>query len=209
VRALLQLAVGASLALAGCGNGSSGSHGTLDDFGSAPPVSGGGGSGKPTGGGTSFDPTMSWPGFAEGSTELSQITLGSYRDTDGSKGIRVLLVAEVSFSCAACVTESMDIATKLATTWHGQGVKVLQLVVDDPAGGGATTDSVRKWQQATGSQWAVAADPKFSFSHEGSNPMPQVLIIDPRNLTQALRVEGYDLPSLTSGVAALVKQNGG
>jgi hypothetical protein len=192
------------LGVASCGGGGSKHQTALDDVGAAAPATGGGGKQSPVVG---LDPTLSWQGYAEGSSELGAITLGSFRDPDGSKGIRVLLLAEVSFACEACKTESEMMTTEMASTWATQGVKVLQLVLDDPSGSEANVDSAKKWRAATGNTWAVVADPNFTFAHEGSNPMPQVLVIDPRNLSQATRVEGYDPPSLKAAVAAMAKAN--
>ena len=205
-RSLLGVCVGGCLLVVACGSGPQ--HAPLVDDGTTSKPGGGGG--PAPSGPQSIDASLSWPGFAEGSTEASSVALAAYHDPDGSKGIHALLITEVSFSCAACLTETHDIVKNLAGPWKTLGVRVVQLVIDDATGhlGKSTIDSAKAWRDATGTTFAVGADPSFSFSHDGSNPMPQVLIVNPRNLAVVSRVEGYDPSETSLDVTALAHANG-
>lgn len=183
-------------------------HAALEDQGTASVPAGKGAAVPPPNAG--IDPTLTWAGYAEGSTEASSVSLAAYQDPDGKKGINALVITEVSFSCTACTTETHDIATNMAGPWKDLGVRVIQLVIDDASGhlGKATLDSATTWRTATATTWAVGADPAFSFSHEGNNPMPQVLVVNPRDLSIVSRIEGYDPAETSLDVTTLAHANG-
>ena len=206
-RSALVATVVATLVAAACGGGPT-HAGLADDGATLPP--GGGGPAGPAKTATAIDPKLAWSGYAEGSAESGPVALAAYHDPDGKKGINALVITEVSFACNACVTETSDMQKSQAGPWSTLGVHVLQLVVDDAGGhlGHATVASAKAWRDATGATWAVVADPAFSFSHEGGNPMPQALIVNPRNLSVVLRIEGYDPGAMSSAVKDLAHANG-
>ena len=204
-RSVLAVSLATCVLVAACG-GRTHNAGLVDEGETAKP--GGGAAPPPTS--AKVDATLSWAGFPEGSAEASLVSIAAYHDPDGLKGINALLITEVSFSCHACLIETQDLVKNLAGPWKNLGVRVVQLVIDDATGhiGKSTIASAKAWRDATGATFAVAADPMFSFSHDGQNPMPQVLIVNPRDLSLVSRVEGYEPTATALDVTTLAHANG-
>ena len=141
--------------------------------------------------GDTLDSALSWRGFADGGSEASQIAVSDYLDTTGSRGINALLITEGTTVCPACLLEAKDLPGRLSGPWGKLGVKVVQLLVQDSAGAGATTITAEQWRKATQASWAVAADPGFTFARAGSNPFPVQILVNPRTLRIVARFDGY------------------
>ena len=141
--------------------------------------------------GDTLDHTLAWQGFVDGSAEASLISVTDYLDPTGARGINALLITQGTTVCPACLKEAQDLPARLAGAWGTLGVKVLQLLVQDSAGAGATTVTAEQWRKATQASWAVAADPGFTFAQAGSNPFPVQILVNPRTLQIVARFDGY------------------
>jgi hypothetical protein len=168
----------------------SGSAGSAGSNSAGGPITGSQGSGFYKVGDT-IDPTTSWHGYAENSSEEIVISISDFYDPTGSKGIAALLITEGSTDCPACVTEAMDLPGHIAGSWAKNGIKVLQLMVSDATGKAATSGTALQWGKKVHATWPVAADPDFTFAQAGNNPYPIQVIVDPRTMKIVARISGY------------------
>jgi hypothetical protein len=140
---------------------------------------------------------MSWQGYAPGSTQAGTVSLSDYADPDGSKGINALVISTGRTNCYWTVAEAEALPQLLATTWKDEGVQELQLLIKDDAGQPATDDTALQWKLQYGATWTVAADPGFTFAHQGTNGLPVRVLVNPRTMLIAAREEGfYDFPEV-------------
>jgi hypothetical protein len=156
--------------------------------------------------GTIVAPTFSWQGYAEGSAQLSTISIEAYFDCDGTKGVNALLVDVSATWCSACQQEAMDLPGQVAS-WTGKGIHVLTLMIEDADQNPATTQTALDWRNAFGlTQIAVAADPNFSFQpSSGDVGLPMQVLVDPRTMRIVEVDQGYS--GDYSAVEQLAQQN--
>ena len=140
--------------------------------------------------GNALPMALSWSGVdADG--HATTAALADYLDADGTKGITAILFETVSPRCGKAREESPALAAKMAA-WRAKGIRVVELVIDDASGGAPTVDSAHQWQMSAGAAAPVVADPTFTFSHPGSNPLPVHVVVDPRTLTVLAWTHGAD-----------------
>lgn len=134
--------------------------------------------------------SFKWSGYAEGTTmatEISEISIDSYHDCDGSKGINALLILTSATWCGVCDGEAQMLNEYMDGGWKDMGIRVLTLMIEDATSKPATTQTAFAWKNAANHKLvstAVAADPGFSFapSMGGSIGLPYTLVIDPRTM---------------------------
>lgn len=134
--------------------------------------------------------SLKWDGYAEWTSEeaqISEISLESYYDCDGSKGINALLILTSATWCGVCDGEAQKLNEHMANGWKEMGIRVLTLMIEDATSKPATTKTAFAWKTAASHELmstAVAADPGFSFapSGGGSIGLPYTLVIDPRTM---------------------------
>jgi hypothetical protein len=148
--------------------------------------------------------SLGWEGFAAGSDALTTVTLGDFHDPDGARGIRALLIHQISVTCPACKLTTEQLRGRLDGGWTASGVEVLQLVFLDGTLDWADAEDAAGWKQTWDASWAVAADPSFTFKRLGTNALPVQVLIDPRTLRVEKRTEGYQssYPDLEALLAA-------
>jgi hypothetical protein len=140
-------------------------------------------------------PSLTWQGYAEGSSNLTTIKATDYFDCDGSKGINALVFDESATWCGACQTEAMDIPAQMAGQWGTDGVHIVTLMIEDANSQPATTQTALDWRnQFSLSSIAVVADPNFIFSMQGTNGLPTNILVDPRTMTIVALTQGYGGP---------------
>lgn len=141
--------------------------------------------------GDGLDPDLHWEGYPEGSSTPDRIELRDFRDTDGQLGIHALLIVQVAIGCPACSRLAQELPASMAASWREQGVRILELVIQGSTGAAATVEDALAWRQHSGGDWAVGADPDFTFGKEGVNYLPVYVLVDPRDLEIVTRLEGY------------------
>ena len=156
--------------------------------------------------GQTLPASLAWQGFAEGSDTATTVRLADLADPDGSRGIRGILVETVTPLCSICIDERPTLDGLANGKWRDLGIHVVQLVLEDDQGTPATVETAHAWKVASGASWSVVADPGFTFSHTGTNPLPVRLAVDPRTMTVVTRTEGKD--TTWAGVEALAAANG-
>ncbi|HZG44067.1 MAG TPA: hypothetical protein VEY93_14060, partial [Longimicrobium sp.] len=75
--------------------------------------------------------TYKWEGYAEGttdSTETSTISIESYLDCDGSKGINALMIATSGEWCGNCQQEASQLNANMSNKWEAMGIRLLTLM---------------------------------------------------------------------------------
>jgi len=140
---------------------------------------------------------MSWDGVFEAKTETGPITLESYHDPDGSKGINALLISEGHPLCSRTLAETTDLPDRLAGGWKTAGIHEIQLFLRDTQLRPATVQTAVDWKTVHQATWAVGTDPGFTFARQGLNELPVRVLVDPRTLVLTARQEGYyDFPAV-------------
>lgn len=147
---------------------------------------------------------LAWQGYTEGAGQSGTVSIQDYFDCDGSKGIHALLIDSSAAWCGPCQEEAGDLASKLSS-FQAKGIRVITLMIENAAGNPATLATATSWRDNFGLDgFAVAADPNFSFSGNGSVGLPLQIIVDPRTMKIVGREEGFgDYSTLLS----LAQQN--
>lgn len=152
-----------------------------------------------------------WDGYAEGTTDAAEITtisIESYLDCDGSKGINALMIATSGEWCANCQQEASELNGNMASKWEALGVRVLTLMAQDINYNPATTETAYTWKSNFNlMSTAVAVDPPITFTPPGASSigLPLIVVIDPRTMKIVHTQEGYS-PSHPE-LEALAEQN--
>jgi hypothetical protein len=142
-------------------------------------------------------PSYKWEGYAEGTTgaaEISEISIESYLDCDGSKKINALMIIESAEWCGNCQEEAKQLNSKMANGWEEKGIRVLTLMAQNLAGQPATTAIAFKWKETYQlNSTAVAIDPPITFTPPGASSigLPLIVVIDPRTMEIVHTQEGY------------------
>jgi hypothetical protein len=152
--------------------------------------------------GSTAPPTLSWQGFAEGMSQSSQVSIDVYHDCDGSQGIDAVLFDVSATWCEACQLEASDLAARM-TTFKGQGIHVVTLMIEDAPGMPATVATAQAWRTMFKlDQTATLADPAGSLVSmvAGGLGLPYQVVVDPRTMTITSTQEGYsgEYSALTS-----------
>jgi len=137
-------------------------------------------------------PTTQWQGYAPGAASISTISASDLYDCDGRNGINALLFDEAAEWCGPCQQEAQA-TPQFMQTWGPQGVKVLDLIIQNVQQQPATTATALEWRNAFNLAPVayVVADPAFSFAHSGQNGLPMNILVDPRTMQITKIVEGY------------------
>lgn len=134
---------------------------------------------------------LAWQGYTEGAAQSGTVSIQDYFDCDGSKGIHALLIDSSAAWCGPCQEEAGDLASKLSS-FQAKGIRVITLMIENGAGNPATLATATTWRDNFGLEgFAVAADPNFSFSGNGSVGLPLQIIVDPRTMKIVGREEGF------------------
>jgi hypothetical protein len=152
-----------------------------------------------------------WEGYAEGTTDAAQtstISIESYLDCDGSKGINALMIATSGEWCGNCQAEASELNANMQNKWEAMGVRVLTLMAQDINYDPATIETAFTWKSKFNlDTTAVGVDPPISFAPAGGGSigLPLIVVIDPRTMKIVHKQEGYS-PSHPE-LEALAAQN--
>ncbi len=141
--------------------------------------------------------TYTWEGYAEGTTDAEQtttISIKSYHDCDGSKGINALMIIESAEWCGNCQQEASQLNSNMQNKWEAMGIRVLTLIAEKVDKSDATLDTAFKWKSNFNlTSTAVAVDPPITFTPPGASSLRQPLIVqvDPRTMKIVHTQEGY------------------
>ncbi len=153
-----------------------------------------------------ISPSLTWQGYAEGSSNVTTVSAKDYFDCDGSKGINALVFDESATWCSACQQEAMDLPAQMSGQWGTDGVHVVTLMIQDANGNPATTQTASDWRTQFGlSSIAVVADPNFTFAMNGQNGLPTNILVDPRTMQIVAISQGYGGPD--PAVDSLAQKN--
>ena len=139
-----------------------------------------------------LSPSLSWQGYAAGSSNVTTIKASDYYDCDGSKGINALVLDESATWCGACQQEAMDLPAQISGQWGPDGVQFVTLMIEDANSQPATTQTALDWRnQFSLTSIAVVADPNFTFAMNGTNGLPTNILVDPRTMKIVALTQGY------------------
>jgi thiol-disulfide isomerase/thioredoxin len=159
----------------GAAGGSGGSGG------SAPACSYPGG-GYGTSAGAVVAPSVSWNGYAPGAGTPANLSIQSFFDCDGSRGINALLLVYGAGWCDACKEEAAALPA-LMQSWAPAGIVIVELLVETAAGNPATTQTAAQWRDAFKlDKCYVAADPSFQLQSAVADSFPYKVLVDPRTM---------------------------
>jgi hypothetical protein len=159
--------------------------------------------------GSTLAPTLTWQGYAPGSSSVSTVNITDFFDCDGSKGINALAIDESALWCGACQYEAPQIEAAMKSgSWGPDGVKPLTLIIQNGARQPGTTADALTWKNnySLDDVW-VAADPEWSFSHPGQIGLPTNILVDPRTMKIVKIVEGASQSGPDPAIDALAQQN--
>jgi thiol-disulfide isomerase/thioredoxin len=152
-----------------------------------------------------------WEGYAEGTTDASQsssISIDSYLDCDGSKGINAVMLIESAEWCGNCQTEASQLNSNMQNKWEAMGIRVLTLMAQKIDSKPADLGTAFTWKsQYNLMSTAVAIDPPISFAPAGGGTigLPLIVVIDPRTMKIVHKQEGTS--STHPELEALAEQN--
>jgi hypothetical protein len=152
-----------------------------------------------------------WEGYAEGttdSTQSSSISIESYHDCDGTKGINALMIVESAVWCPNCKTEAGQLNANMQNKWEAMGIRVLTLMAEEIDKSPATLETAFAWKTEYNlMSTAVGIDPGITFTPPGATMLglPLIVVIDPRTMKIVHTQEGYS--STHYELEALAEQN--
>ena len=141
--------------------------------------------------------TYAWQGYVEGTTDAAQsseISIESYLDCDGSKGINALLIVESAEWCPNCKEEAKQLNSNMQNKWEAMGIRVLTLMAQKLDSSPATLQTAFKWKTDYNlMSSAVAVDPPITFTPPGASSLglPLIVVVDPRTMKIVHTQEGY------------------
>lgn len=152
-----------------------------------------------------------WDGYVEGTTDAAQsspISIESYLDCDGSKGINAIMLIESAEWCGNCQQEASQLNANMQNKWEAMGIRVLTLMAQKVDQTGATLETAFNWKSTYNlMSTAVAIDPPITFTPPGASQigLPLIVVIDPRTMKIVHTQEGYS--STHPELEALAEQN--
>lgn len=147
--------------------------------------------------GDTVNNTYAWQGYVEGTTDAAQsseISIESYLDCDGSKGINALMIVESAEWCPNCKEEAKQLNSNMQNKWEAMGIRVLTLIAQKLDSQDATLDTVYNWKSTYSlTSTAVALDPPITFKPPGATEigLPLIVVVDPRTMKIVHTQEGY------------------
>jgi thiol-disulfide isomerase/thioredoxin len=129
-----------------------------------------------------MDPTLSWPGYAAGSTTQTTITPADLYDCDKSKGINAIVLDISATWCQPCQQEAQEFDPQFAKSWSAEGVVVMTIMYQDGNQNPATAQTALDWiNQFSLKHVAVVAGPTFDFV-PSTGAIPTLALVDPRTM---------------------------
>ncbi len=147
---------------------------------------------------------LNWQGYRAGEDVVSDMSVEEYFDCDGSRGINALLFVTSAVWCGNCQAEAQQISGK-ADDWAAKGIVPVTLMIEKIDSSPADPDTALQWRDSYKLSSDVAADPSFSFAHNGTIGLPLQIIVDPRTMEIVDSVEGYSGQHVS--LEALAAQN--
>jgi hypothetical protein len=127
-------------------------------------------------------PTLSWPGYAPGSTTQTTIGTTDLFDCDKSKGINAIVIDISASWCGPCQQEAQEFDPQFASSWGAEKVYVLTVLFQDVNSNPATAATALDWiHQFALKHVAVVAGPDFDFS-PSTGAIPTLALVDPRTM---------------------------
>jgi hypothetical protein len=156
--------------------------------------------------GSTLAPTLSWQGYAAGSSAVSTLHASDLFDCDGTKGINAIVLDESATYCPACQAEAQDLEAQMMSTWRSEGVAFVTLMAADANENPATLQTALDWRTTYGLQEVgVYADPAFLLYSPMITGIPANYLVDPRTMKILTVSEGYTGPD--PDVDQLAKKN--
>jgi hypothetical protein len=129
-----------------------------------------------------MDPSLSWPGYAPGSTALTTIHTTDLYDCDKSKGINAIVMDISATWCQPCQQEAQSFDPQFASSWGAEKVYILTFMIQDASSNPATSQTALDWiNQFSLKHVAVVAAPTFDFS-PSTGAIPTLALVDPRTM---------------------------
>jgi hypothetical protein len=157
--------------------------------------------------GSVVDPSLSWQGYVDDSGQVTTVSIASYYDCDGTKGVRALLLDQSAMWCPDCQQETSHIAPEVTSTWAGMGVQVVTLMSENQQHDPATLSTALSWRDEYAlTKGAVCADPKWTTKLWGGassagNGLPTNVLVDPRTM-KIVAIQPADLDGTVQNLAA-------
>lgn len=163
-------------------------------------------SGFGTAAGQIVNSSMTWVGYAPGSSGASKLSASSFLDCDGKAGRNALLIIHSTSWCTSCQQEAAQLEQKMTQSWAAAGVVVVEVLVENANGDPATTQTAKSWKDYYGieSTW-VTADPEFQLESQAADSYPYEVLVDPRTMKI---VETQAGGSMDEAVMQLAVKNG-
>jgi len=139
---------------------------------------------------------LSWKGFPEGKmtpADLTSMSIDTWFDSDGNRGINAILFLTSKYYCAGCAKESSELQTKIEN-WNldDKGIKVVVLVINNKSNEFPDLSSTLLWKSQYGLlDAAVVSDPNVTFAVSSTFSTPLRTIVNPRTMKVVEVAEGY------------------
>lgn len=113
---------------------------------------------------------------------LEEIRFADFYDPDGAKGVHLLLINTAAAWCQPCQIEHGDLPDRV-NEFRSQGLVVLSLLFQDPAGDPATVETLDAWTQTFDTNFPMALDPSYQMGRYGAAETPPLnLLVDLQNM---------------------------
>jgi hypothetical protein len=156
--------------------------------------------------GNTIDPNLSWQCIKPGETTATTMTPKDFFDGDGSKKINALLFDLSATWCGPCNQEADKEESVWTSTWSGEGVVPVTMMIEDKQKGSTpTVQTALNWVTAHKLKHVyVCADPGHKL-YTGK-AIPFNVIVDPRHMTIFDTVQGYNA-TIETDLATVATQN--
>jgi thiol-disulfide isomerase/thioredoxin len=139
-------------------------------------------------------PNLSLNGYRNGAGAWTTIAASDSYDPTGSRGIKALLVVVSAAWCGPCQEEAKEMPSYKAK-YGPQGIRFLEVVIENLSGGPATQATVDSWKKMASLDIDVAADPTKNACPKGSVGLPFNALIDAKTMKVIDTWEGADTGS--------------
>lgn len=136
-------------------------------------------------------PNVSLNGYRDGAGAWTTITASDSYDPTGSRGIKALLVVISAAWCGPCQEEAKNMPSYKAK-YGPQGIRFLEVVIENLSGGPATQSTVDSWKKMASLDIDVVADPAKNACPKGSIGLPFNALIDAKTMKVIDTWEGAD-----------------
>lgn len=141
-------------------------------------------------------PDVSFSGYVAAKAPWTTVATRDFYDPAGKRGLKAVLIVVSAAWCGPCRDEAKDLPT-LNAKYAPQGVRFLEIVVQDTDGSGATQSTIDAWIAYAGLDTDVVADADEKSLPKASTGLPFNLLVDARTMKVVQSWSGAD-PGATS-----------